>query len=82
MKNQDSQQPPKPVKKKRPSLESYARYSSLAAQMFAIIGIGVFGGVKLDQWLKIDFPVFTVIFSLISVAAAIYSATKDLLKKQ
>jgi hypothetical protein len=53
----------------------------MAFQMFAIIGIGVFGGVKLDQWLKIGFPVFTVILSILSVAAAIYSVVKDLLKK-
>jgi len=49
--------------------------------MFAIIGLGIFGGVKLDQWLKVGFPVFTVLLSIISVAAAIYTAVKDLLRK-
>jgi hypothetical protein len=49
--------------------------------MFAIIGLGIFGGVKLDQWLKLKFPVFTVLLSIISVAAAIYTAVRDLLKK-
>ncbi len=72
---------PKTAKNKRPPLENYARYSNMAFQMFAIIGIGVFGGVKLDQWLKIGFPVFTIILSILSVAAAIYSVIKDLLKK-
>jgi len=72
---------PKPDKEKRPPLESYARYSSLAFQMFAIIGLGIFGGVKLDQWLGIRIPVFTILFSVISVAAAIYTAIKDLIKK-
>jgi hypothetical protein len=80
MENQDNQ--PKPSDEKRPPLESYARYSNLAFQMFAIIGIGVFGGVKLDQWLKLKFPVFTVLFSILSVSAAIYNAVKDLLKKK
>jgi hypothetical protein len=50
--------------------------------MFAIIGIGIFGGFKLDEWLKIGFPVFTVLLSILSVAAAIYTAIKDLIKKQ
>jgi len=50
--------------------------------MFAIIGLGIFGGVKLDQWLGMGFPVFTVLLSIISVAAAIYTAIKDLIKKQ
>jgi hypothetical protein len=81
MKNQNSQPKPKTEKEKRPPLESYARYSNLAFQMFAIIGIGIFGGVKLDQWLKIGFPVFTVLLSILSVAAAIYIAIKDLIKK-
>jgi len=49
--------------------------------MFAIIGIGIFGGVKLDQWLKIGFPVFTVLLSILSVGASIYVAIKDLIRK-
>lgn len=80
MENQN--QPPKPKQnKERSPLESYARYSSLAFQMFAIIGLGIYGGFKLDQWLKMRFPVFTLLFSVISVTAAIYTAVKDLLKK-
>jgi ATP synthase protein I len=82
MENQNNLPKPEPDKEKRPSLESYARYSGLAFQMFAIIGLGIFVGVKLDQWLKIGFPVFTVILSLLSVSAAIYTAVKDLIKKQ
>ena len=81
MENQNYPPKPKPDKEKRPPLESYARFSSLAFQMFAIIGIGIFGGVKLDEWLKIGFPVFTVLLSIISVGAAIYTAVKDLSKK-
>jgi hypothetical protein len=81
MGNQNNQLKPKPDKEKRPPLESYARYSGLAFQMFAIIGLGIYGGYKLDEWLKIGFPVFTVLMSIISVGAAIYTAVKDLLKK-
>ena len=81
MKNQNNSSKPKPDKQSRPPLESYARYSSLAFQMFAIIGLGIYGGVKLDQWLHFRFPVFTVLLSIISVGAAIYTAVKDLIKK-
>lgn len=49
--------------------------------MLGIILIGVFGGIKLDQILKWEAPVFTVIFSVLSVVLAIYTVTKDLLKK-
>ncbi len=82
MENQKNQSKPKPDREKRPPLESYARYSGLAFQMFAIIGLGIFGGVKLDQWLDTGFPVFTVLLSVISVAAAIYTAVKDLIGKK
>lgn len=69
-----------PLKKKKKYLDSYARYSSIGFQMLAIILLGVFGGVKLDQWLKLEAPVFTVILSVLSVVLAIYYAVKDLLK--
>jgi len=49
--------------------------------MLGIILIGVFGGFKLDQLFELDIPVFTVILSVLSVVFAIYTVTKDLLKK-
>jgi len=74
---------PKPLlpDEQEKQLRWYARYSSLAFQMMAIIGLGVFGGVKLDQWLELKFPVFTLILSVVSVFAAIYTAVKDLIRK-
>ena len=65
---------------KKKSLEDYAKYSSIALQMLAIILLGVFGGIKIDEWLGLEFPVFTLIFSLLSVIFAIYYVIKDLLK--
>ncbi len=70
--------PPEEGKKE---LSGYARYSNLAFQMLAIIGIGVFGGVKIDEWLNLKFPVFTLILSVLAVSAAIYSAIRDQIRK-
>lgn len=67
---------------KKNYLNDYAKYSSIALQMLVIILLGVLGGVKLDEWLNLKFPVFTVILSLLSVIIAIYSVVKDLLKKK
>jgi hypothetical protein len=61
------------------SLSNYGRYSSLAFQMIAIILLGVFGGIKLDAWLKMHFPVFTILLSFVAVLLALYTALKDLL---
>ncbi len=66
---------------KKNALKSYARYSSIAIQMLAIILLGVFGGIQLDKLIKWGIPVFTVSFSFISVILAIYYVTKDFLKK-
>lgn len=64
------------------SISNYARYSNMAFQMIAILLIGVFGGIKLDHWLKLKFPVFTVVFSVLATGLAIYYVIKDLLKKK
>jgi hypothetical protein len=45
--------------------------------MLVIIGLGVYGGIKLDEWLHTKFPVFTVVLSFLSVILAIYYVIKD-----
>lgn len=72
----------KPPNRKKPPLSDYGKYSSLALQMAATIALGVWGGKKLDDWLHVaQFPVFTVILSLLSVAGAMWFAVKDFFKK-
>jgi len=57
------------------------RYATMGTQMLVIMALGVFGGYSLDKWLGLKFPVFTIVLSLTSVAAAIYLSIKDFLKK-
>ncbi len=64
----------------RKNLNDYARYSSMAIQMLAIILSGVFAGFKLDQWWHTK-PILTVTFSISSVGLAINFVIKDLLRK-
>jgi F0F1-type ATP synthase assembly protein I len=71
---------PKNQEKTAKSLSNYAKYSSLAFQMIAIILIGVFGGIKLDQWLNLKFPLFTVVLSLVATGLAVYYGIKDFLR--
>jgi F0F1-type ATP synthase assembly protein I len=68
------------LKNPKKSLNDYAKYSSIAFQMVVIILLGTYLGVKLDEWLNINKPVFTLFFSLLSVVLAIYYVVKDLLK--
>lgn len=72
-----------PTPKKKPPYNDYAKYSSMALQMAVTIAIGVYGGIKLDEYLELKkFPVFTITFSLLSVVGAIYISVKDILKKK
>ena len=74
------QSKPKNQKSKPSQLNSAARYSGLAFQMIAIILVGVFGGIKLDELVKWEFPVFTLVFTLLSVVLSMYYAVKDLIR--
>lgn len=70
------------TKKKQPDDKvSMMRYASMGTQMMAIIGLGVFGGVKLDEYLGWKTPICTLVLSLLSVSAAIYLSVKDFLKR-
>ena len=68
------------LKDKAPKkLNAYAKYSSIGIQMGVVITIGTFGGLKIDQYLNFSFPIFTLVLSLASVAAAVYLAIKDII---
>jgi ATP synthase protein I len=70
-------------RKKQPPLTDYGKYAGMGLQMVAIMAIGTYGGVKLDQHFGLKkFPAFTLTLSLLSVVAAIYFSVKDILKKK
>jgi F0F1-type ATP synthase assembly protein I len=66
-------------KKQKKQIDDFIRYSSLAFEMIAIMGIGVWVGIKLDQWLKLSFPAFTLALMILSVVGAIYHAIRKFL---
>ncbi len=61
--------------------DNFIRYSSLGFEMMAIIGIFTFAGYKIDQWLKNEFRIITLILMIFSVIIAILYGVKGLLKK-
>lgn len=63
-------------------VNTYAKYSGMGIQMVVIVALGVFGGIKLDAWLRPGkFPVFTVCLTLFSIFGALYLFLKDFIKK-
>ena len=76
MTNKDNQEKSLPSK----PLKNFAKYGGMGIQMAAIMLLGIFAGIKLDEWLGWKFPVFTIVLALLSVFAALYFVLKDLIK--
>ena len=62
---------PSPNKKLK-TYNSYLKYGSLGLQLLA--GIGVFGwlGYKLDQYLNLKYPVFTLVLGFAAFGGMMY----------
>jgi F0F1-type ATP synthase assembly protein I len=60
------------------SLSDYAKYSNLAFKWIAIILIGFFGGMKLDHWLNLNFPIFTLVLATTGLFLSLYLLIKEL----
>jgi hypothetical protein len=71
--NKDHYQKPKK------QIDNFIRYSGLAFEMVAIMGFGVWVGIKIDQWLELSFPAFTLGLMILSVIGAIYHAIRKFL---
>lgn len=76
--NQRNKQKNKSTKKQ---LKDYAWYSGIAFEMMLIIGAMVYAGVKLDDFLALEFPVFKLLFAILSVSLSIYYVIKKATKK-
>jgi len=63
-------------------LGDYARYSNLGFKLIAVILVAFFLGWKLDQWIKLPFPLFTLIFSLAGLAGVLIMMIRDLSSKK
>ena len=66
---------------KKNRLKNYARFSSLAIQMGVIIAGGACFGNYLDSQHTNQLPIFTIIFSLFAIGAALYLSLKDMINK-
>ena len=79
----ETESPKKPSQKKPDPdhpVNQYVRYSGLGFQMLAAVLIGVWLGVKTDHWLGMKYPVFTIIFIILSITASILILIRSLPK--
>ena len=70
---------PDPHFKKKP-FNSYLKYSGLAFQLVAVILAGVFIGNRMDRWLSLESPVFTLVFPLLFNIVFIIIIVRQIMK--
>lgn len=58
------------------------RYAGLGAQILVSIGLAVFAGLKIDQWIDLSFPLLVWLLPLIVVSLIIYKLIKETSKKK
>ncbi|MCB2409357.1 AtpZ/AtpI family protein [Hymenobacter lucidus] len=59
-------------------LRAFAKYSGLAFQMLAIIGVCTWGGLKLDEYVHNDKPWYTISLMVFGLIAATYQVIRSL----
>ncbi|MEP6647003.1 MAG: AtpZ/AtpI family protein [Saprospiraceae bacterium] len=66
---------------KSPSSNKYLKYSSMALQLFALLGFGAWLGQKIDKSLGTYIPYFTILFILLFTSGFFYILVKELNRK-
>jgi ATP synthase protein I len=61
-------------------INEYVKYSGVAFQMAALILLGYWVGGKIDAWLDLRIPIFTIILIVSFIVLSIYSLIKSLPK--
>ena len=61
-------------------INEYVKYSGLTFQMAALILLGYWVGGKLDDWLDLSIPIFTIVLIVAFIVLNIYSLIRSLPK--
>ncbi len=57
--------------------KGYVKFAGLAFQMLAAILLGVWLGMKLDQWLGFKYPIFTIVLAFLMLLGGMYYLVKS-----
>ncbi|MES2417193.1 MAG: AtpZ/AtpI family protein [Bacteroidota bacterium] len=60
---------------------NFAKYTGVAFQMFATIGLFTFIGYKIDSYRTHKQPIYTAILGLLGVIVSLYMVVRSLTKK-
>lgn len=70
-----------PLTKTTEKTTSFVQFSGIAFQMLGTIGLGVWAGMKIDQWQNNHRPIWTIVLSLTAIGASLYLFIRQLTKK-
>ena len=59
---------------------NWLRYSSLGIEMALIVGVAVWGGVKIDERRQGTFPLFTILLSAVGLVVSLFYLVRVLEK--
>ena len=59
-------------------LRQYARYSGIAFQMMAVMAFSAWLGLKTDELLNLQFPLFTLLFIISALGLILYKIVRSL----
>ena len=58
------------------------RYASMGTQMLVALGLGVFLGLKADQWIRLGFPLLIWLLPLLILVGLFYQLARETSKKK
>lgn len=70
------------MKNKKDSNRMLWKYAAMGTQFFAAIGIGIFLGLKLDQWLNISNPLIVWLLPLLFIIGMLIRIVIDTSKNE
>ena len=57
--------------------QSLLKYAGLATQFAVAIGVAIFIGIKIDEWLKLKNPICVWVLPLVIIIAIIFKIIKE-----
>ena len=75
---------PSPIDPERPKADNSVlmRYAGMATQFFVAIGVALWVGAKLDEWLRWVTPIWVWALPLLVITGLIIKAVRDTAKRK
>ena len=65
------------MKTKKETNGELLQYAGMGAQFLVSIGVGIFLGIKVDEWIHISFPLMVWLLPLLIITGLIIKIIKD-----